>query len=575
MFQLFKYLKHYWKESILAPTFKFLEASFELLIPLVMVRIIDIGIKNRDIEYVKKMSIIMVILGIIGLLCSLIAQFFSAKAAVGVGSSIRRDLFHHIQSLSYHEIDKIGSSTMITRLTSDINQIQTGINLLLRLFLRSPCIVFGAMVMAFTINMKTAFVFVITIPVVSIFVLGTMVISIPIYKKVQNKLDKVLLLTKENLMGVRVIRAFNRQKDEREAFESASSDLVKAQLMGGKVSALMNPFTYVMINLAIVALVWIGGEQVNRGIITQGEVVALVNYMSQILVELLKLAFLIIMLTKSLACGKRVNHLLQEKASVVSTAESKLLPGDAASVEFKEVGFFYPGAKEEAVSNLTFAANKGETIGVIGGTGSGKSTLVNLIPRFYDVYSGEVFVNGVNVKEYSLQQLRSKIGIVPQIAVLFRGTIRENMRWGKKDATDHEIWEALEIAQAKEMVESKDGGLDAIVLQGGKNLSGGQRQRLTIARALVKKPEILILDDSSSALDYQTDAKLRKALQKLSAKTTVFLVSQRAATMKNADKILVLEDGKIVGCGTHEQLITNCEVYQEICLSQLSKEEVP
>ncbi|RDU22484.1 ABC transporter ATP-binding protein [Anaerosacchariphilus polymeriproducens] len=574
MFRLFKYIKNYKKESILAPLFKFLEASFELLIPLVMVRIIDIGIKNRDIEYVKKMSIIMVILGIIGLLCSLVAQFFAAKAAVGFGSSIRRDLFQHIQSLSYNEIDKIGSSTMITRLTSDVNQIQTGFNLLLRLFLRSPCIVFGAMVMAFTINMKAAFVFVVTIPVISVFVLALMIISIPIYKKVQNKLDKVLLLTKENLAGVRVIRAFNRQKDESEAFESASSDLVKTQLMGGNISALLNPFTYVMINLAIVTLVWIGGKQVYKGIITQGEVVALVNYMSQILVELVKLAFLIIMLTKSLACGNRVNQLLQEEASVVDTAETKIIPKDGPSVEFKDVGFLYQGAKEEALSNLTFVANKGQTIGVIGGTGSGKSSLVNLIPRFYDVISGEVLVNGVNVKEYSLQQLRSKIGIVPQKAVLFRGTIRENMRWGKKDATDKEIWEALEIAQAKEIVELKDGGLDALVLQEGKNLSGGQRQRLTIARALVKKPEILILDDSSSALDYATDAKLRRAIQTISSNTTVFLVSQRAATIKNADKILVLDDGKIVGSGTHEQLILNCEVYQEICLSQLSKEEV-
>lgn len=579
MLRLIRYLKNYRKESILAPLFKFLEAGFELLIPLVMAGIIDVGIKNQDIGYVKRMCVIMILLGIIGLACALIAQYFAAKAAVGFGASLRRDLFQHIQSLSYGEIDSIGTATMITRMTSDTNQIQSGVNMVLRLFLRSPCIVIGAMVMAFTINRNAALIFAVTIPTLSLVVFGIMAISIPIYKKVQNKLDKVLLLTKENLSGVRVIRAFNRQKDENREFQQASKELTKVQLFVGNISALLNPITYVMINIAIVAVVWVGGKEVNKGIITQGEVVALVNYMSQILVELVKLAYLIIMLTKSLACAARIDSLFQEKSSIQDVEENpgndrKIIEKVGPNVEFREVGFMYKDAKEEALRGLSFKVEKGQTIGVIGGTGAGKSSLVNLIPRFYDASTGAVLVNGVNVKEYSLDQLRSKIGVVPQKAVLFKGTVRENMHWGKKDATDQEILQALEIAQAKEVVESKEKGLDTMLYQGGQNLSGGQRQRLTIARALLKDPEILILDDSASALDFATDARLRKAIGNLKKETTVFLVSQRATTIKNADQILVLDDGSLVGCGTHNQLLESCEVYREICLSQLSVEEV-
>lgn len=581
MLRLLKYLKNYKKESILAPLFKFLEASFELLIPLVMAGIIDIGIKKQDMEYVKKMCVVMIILGIIGLACSLTAQFFAAKAAVGFAAALRKELFSHIQSLSYGEIDSIGSATMITRMTSDTNQIQSGVNLTLRLFLRSPCIVIGAMIMAFTINKNVAIIFVITIPVLTLAVFAIMAISIPIYKKVQNKLDRVLLLTKENLSGVRVVRAFNRQQDEKEGFKNASQELSKVQLFVGNISALLNPITYILINLAIVAIVWIGGKEVEKGIISQGEVVALVNYMSQILVELIKLAYLIIVMTKSLACAARIDTLFQEKSTIqdIQSTPRKyntvIRKGaiDVPVVEFCNVGFRYKDAKEEVLTNLSFKAKSGQTIGIIGGTGAGKSSLINLIPRFYDASSGEVLVNGINVKEYSLSQLRSKIGVVPQKAVLFKGSIRENLRWGKKDATDKEIMKSLEIAQAKEVVESKEKGVDAMIYQGGQNLSGGQRQRLTIARALIKEPEILILDDSASALDYATDARLRQAILTLKEKTTVFLVSQRASTIKNADQILVLDDGQLVGCGTHQQLMESCEVYQEICLSQLSVEE--
>lgn len=574
MLKLIKYLKNYKKESILGPFFKLLEASFELLIPIIMAGIIDMGIRNRDMDYILKMCLIMIFLGIIGLTCSLTAQFFAAKAAVGFGSELRRKLFQHIQSLSYGEIDSIGSSTMITRMTSDINQVQTGVNLILRLFLRSPFIVFGAMIMAFTIDVKAAFVFVVTIPALSLVIFGIMAVSIPIYRKVQKKLDKVLLLTKENLQGARVVRAFNKQEDEKKDFENASQELAATQLFVSRISAFLNPVTYVIINFAIIAIVWIGGEEVEGGIITQGEVVALVNYMSQILIELIKLAMLIITFTKSLACADRISSLFEEKSSIVNGEGKNVTEEAGPVVEFKKVGFQYKDAKEEALSNFSFKVEKGQTIGVIGGTGAGKSTLVNLIPRFYDVSSGEIFVNGVNVKEYSLAHLRNKIGIVPQKAVLFKGTIRENIRWGKKDANDEEINAALEIAQAKDFVYAKEDGLNTMIFQGGQNLSGGQRQRLTIARALVKKPEILILDDSASALDLATDAKLREAIQGIKDKTTVFIVTQRASSIKKADTILVLDDGVLVGYGTHNQLLEECNIYKEICLSQLSKEEV-
>lgn len=571
MKSLLKYLKHYKKESILGPLFKMLEASFELLIPIVMANIIDIGIKNRDMGYVLKMGGVMAALGLIGLICSLTAQFFAAKAAVGFGTALRHDMFVHIQKFSYTEIDRMGTSTLMNRMTNDINQVQNGVNLVLRLFLRSPFIVFGAMIMAFTINVKCAWIFVVTIPLLSAVVFGVMMTSIPLYRKVQSRLDKVLQITRENLSGVRVIRAFNKQPSEKGAFTRANDVLVRQQLFVGKISAAMNPVTYVMINGAIIVLIWTGALEVSGGIITQGEVVALVNYMSQILVELVKLANLIINITKSLACAKRIESILETETSLAEGASVKS-DDNAPAVVFSHVSFKYDGAGEASLTDIDFTAERGETIGIIGGTGSGKTSLVNLIPRFYDVTSGTVKVDGVDVRDYKFEALRDKIGVVPQKAVLFKGTIADNLRWGKNDAGREEMMTAIEAAQALEVVEGKDGGLDGFVAQGGRNFSGGQRQRLTIARALVRKPEILILDDSASALDYATDAKLRKAIGSLDKDMTVFIVSQRAASVWHADKIIVLEDGHMVGLGTHDELLSGCETYQEIYYSQFPKE---
>ncbi len=586
MKKLLKYLKDYKLESILGPLFKMLEASFELFVPLVMAQIIDVGIKNQDGGYILKMGGILVLLGVVGLTCSLTAQYFSAKAAVGFGTALRNDLFRHINSLSYREIDTVGTATLITRMTSDINQVQSGVNLVLRLFLRSPFIVFGAMIMAFTVNAKAALIFVAAIPLLSIVVFGILLISMPLYKKVQRQLDQVLLTTRENLLGARVVRAFNRQQDEMEKFDGQNSMLVQFQVFVGKISALMNPVTYVIVNGAIMVLIWTGAWQVESGIITQGAVVALVNYMSQILVELVKLANLIITISKSLACANRISTVFEETSSIVekngnritTPADQSALAGSGQTsvpkVEFRNMDFYYANAAEPSLSQIDMTVWRGQTIGIIGGTGSGKSTLVNLIPRFYDATEGAVLVDGADVKDYPLQQLRDKIGVVPQKAVLFKGTLRDNMRWGKKDATDEEIFQALDTAQAAAFVEEKNQGLDFYIQQGGKNLSGGQKQRLTIARALVRKPEILILDDSASALDFATDAALRKAIKENTEDMTVFLVSQRATTIKHADQILVLDDGKLVGAGTHQELLDTCEVYREICFSQLSEEEV-
>ena len=581
MKKLLKYLKDYKLESVMGPLFKMLEASFELFVPLVMANIIDTGIKNADQPYIWKMCGMLILLAAIGLTCSLTAQYFSAKAAVGFGTALRNDLFRHINSLSYREIDTIGTSTLITRMTSDINQVQSGVNLVLRLFLRSPFIVFGAMIMAFQVNVRAALIFVVAIPLLSIVVFGILLISMPLYKKVQKQLDRVLLTTRENLLGARVVRAFNRQQDEMKKFDEENSLLVNSQVFVGKISALMNPITYVIVNGATIILIWTGAWQVEGGIITQGAVVALVNYMSQILVELVKLANLIITISKSLACANRISAVFEETSSIEDKTGAAVLAanaGDAkeqpAKVEFVSMDFAYAGSSENALSQISFQAMRGQTIGIIGGTGSGKSTLVNLIPRFYDATGGRVLVDGVNVKDMPLQALREKIGIVPQKAVLFKGSLRDNIRWGKPDATDEEIYHALEIAQARDFVDSKDEGLDLMIQQGGKNLSGGQKQRLTIARALVRNPEILILDDSASALDFATDAALRKAIRENTKDMTVFLVSQRATTIKNADQILVLDDGNLVGRGTHKELLDTCEVYREICFSQLSEKEV-
>ena len=577
MRELLKYLKAYRKESILAPLFKMLEATFELFIPLVVKQIIDVGIGNGDTGYILKMGGLLVFLGVVGLTASLTAQYFAAKAAVGFSTSLRNDLFAHINRLSYSEIDRVGTSTLITRMTSDINQVQTGLNLFLRLFLRSPFIVFGAMIMAFTVDVKSAMVFVVVIPLLSVVVFGIMLITMPLYKKVQRQLDRVLLTTRENLEGVRVIRAFNRQDDEMERFEEENSSLVGMQVFVGKISALMNPVTYVIINGGIIVLVWVAGRQVDMGIITQGAVVALVNYMSQILVELIKLANLIINISKALACAGRVQKVFEEKSSIVDPAgEGGRLPAGESvpRVEFKNVDFCYGGAKEPSLSGISLQVRAGQTVGVIGGTGSGKTTLVNLIPRFYDVAGGQVLVDGKDVRQWPLKELRNKIGVVPQRAVLFAGSLRENMKWGRAEATDGEIYQALSIAQAKEFVDEKGEGLDLAIAQEGKNLSGGQRQRLTIARALVRRPQILIMDDSASALDFATDARLRKAIREETRDMTVFLVSQRAATVRNADVIVVLDDGVVAGIGTHSELVHSCQVYREICLSQLSPEEV-
>ena len=572
MKKLLVFLKDYKKESILGPLFKLLEASFELLVPLVMAAIIDVGIADGDRGYVMKMCGVLVLLALIGLVCSLTAQFFAAKAAVGFAAKLRHALFSHIQGFSFSELDEVGSATLITRMTSDVNQVQSGVNLVLRLFLRSPFIVFGAMIMAFTIDVKAAMIFVVAIPALAVVVFGIMLISIPLFKKVQAGLDEVLRITRENLTGVRVIRAFHKEEEEEEHFREKNTFLTGLQLHVGKISALMNPLTYVLINLGLVALIWTGSLRVHTGAITQGEVVALVNYMSQILVELVKLANLIITVTKAVACGNRIESVLEMNSTMEDGTEERGKDAAEYLVDFENVSMRYQGGGAEAVSGITLRVKPGETIGIIGGTGAGKSTVVNLIPRFYDISGGSLRVNGRDVREYELKSLRDMIGIVPQKAVLFSGTIRENMQWGKSEATDEEIYEALEIAQAKDFVEEKDGKLDARIDQGGKNLSGGQRQRLTIARALIKKPKILILDDSASALDYATDANLRRAIRNMKDSPTVFLVSQRAASILHADQILVLDDGEAVGLGTHEELLQKCEVYQEIYYSQFSKE---
>lgn len=578
MRKLLIYLKDYKKESITGPLFKLLEATFELIVPVIMAHIIDIGIKNHDTLYIWKMGAVLVIFGILGLTCSLLAQYFAAKAAVGFGTALRHDLFWHIENLSHAEVDKAGSSTLVVRMTSDVNQVQSGVNLVLRLFLRSPFIVVGALVMAFTINWKAAMVFVVTVPLLAFVIYGIMVITIPLYKKVQRELDEVLLTTRENLTGVRVIRAFRTQKLERETFEHKSDVLMAIQMHVGKISASLNPLTYIIVNAGIIAVIWFGGIQVNVGDMTQGEVIALVNYMTQTLLALVALANLIITFTKALASAGRINEVFAMKPGIVDGNEKESAvqqteePKTAVSME--DVTFYYQKSKEPALEHISFTAKKGETIGIIGGTGSGKSTLVSLIPRFYDVTEGRVFVNGKDVREYKVENLRSKVGMVPQKAVLFHGTIRDNMKMGREDASDEEIFEALKTAQALEIVENKPGKLDTVLSEGGKNLSGGQRQRLTIARALVRNPEVLILDDSASALDFATDANLRKAIAEDTNNMTVFIVSQRAASIMHADKIIVLDDGQMVGYGTHQELLKQCEVYQEICYSQFSKEEV-
>lgn len=579
MKKILRFLKDYKKESIIAPLFKMLEASFELFVPLVIANIIDIGIPEKNTGYIGKMGLLLIILGIIGLACSLTAQYFAAKAAVGFGTSLRSHLFSHIQSLSYNEIDRIGTSTLVTRMTSDINQLQSGVNMVLRLFLRSPFIVFGSMIMAFTISTKAALVFVVAIPLLTLVIFGIMAVSIPLYAKVQRQLDKVMLITRENLTGVRVIRSVVRQEHEIKEFEDANNVLMKLQVFVGRISAFLNPVTYIIVNAALIVLIWLGALQVDRGLLTQGAVIALVNYMSQILVELIKLANLIINITKSFASANRIDEILSLAPTLVSPAVSVGLSSENTGVSpdaitFRQVSFAYGGSKEYSLEDISFSVKRGQTIGIIGGTGSGKSTLVNLLPRFYDVQKGEVLINGRNVKNFSLENLRDKFGIVPQHAVLFKGTIEDNVRFGNEHASDSEVLQALKTAQALSFVEGKPDGISSFVDQGGNNLSGGQKQRLTIARALVRKPEFLILDDSASALDFATDAALRKALKKDIQNCTVLLVSQRASTIKDADKIIVLDDGRLAGFGTHAELLSGCDVYREICLSQLSKEEV-
>jgi len=573
MRSLLKYLKDYKKESILAPVFKMLEASFELFVPLVMAAIIDTGIANHDKGYIFRMGGVLVALGLIGLACSVTAQFFSAKAAVGFATKLRHALFSHIQGLSYAELDTLGTNTLITRMTSDVNQLQSGVNLTLRLLLRSPFIVFGAMIMAFTVDVKAALIFVVAIPLLSIVVFGIMIVSLPLYKKLQAALDKVLGRTRENLEGARVIRAFCKEGQEIESFSEDNGALLNIQVFVGKISAAMNPLTYIIVNIALVVLLWTGAIRVDGGIITQGAVVALVNYMSQILVELIKMANLIIQITKALACAKRIESILAvENSQQIEelTQQAKAETDDV--IRFDHVGLTYQGGGEESLTDIDFTVKKGQTIGIIGGTGSGKTSVVNLIPRLYDATRGTVYVDGQDVKTYDPKQLRSKVGIVPQKAVLFAGTIRENLLWGNENATEEQLERALEISQAKEFVDTKEGRLDFKIAQGGKNLSGGQRQRMTIARAVVRDPEILILDDSASALDFATDAKLRHAIREMGNDMVVIIVSQRSSSIQYADQIIVLDDGKMVGIGTHDSLLAENEVYQEIYYSQFPKE---
>lgn len=568
MKKLLRYLKNYLKETIIGPFFKLLEASFELIIPLVVAQIIDIGIKDGDIGYIATRALIMIVLGLVGLASSLTAQYFAAKAATGFATELRHSLFEHIQTLSFSEIDEIGTARLINRMTSDVNAVQSCVNMVIRLFLRSPFIVFGAMIMAFTIDVKCALIFCVAIPVLAVIVFGIMLASIPLYRKVQSGLDNILKITRENLTGTRVIRAFNREDDEIESFNRGNTSLRGVQIFAGKISALMNPVTFVVINVATVILLYTGAVKVDTGILTQGQVVALVNYMSQILVELIKLANLIIQVTKAVACANRIQEVFEIKAGMEFPEVSAGSRDDGYAVEFNNVSIAYRNAGAESLSNVDIKVKHGETIGIIGGTGSGKSTLVNMIPRFYDATKGEVLVDGVNVKDYTKEDLRNKVGIVMQKAVLFNGTIRDNMKWGKQNASDDEINEAIKNAQAEEFVSSKDGRLDYMIAQGGRNLSGGQKQRLTIARALVRKPSILILDDSASALDYATDAALRASIRKIGeeggGKLTTFIVSQRTASLRSADRIIVLEDGAVAGIGTHDELLENCAVYREI-----------
>ena len=576
MKRLIMYLKDYKKESILAPLFKLLEAFFELMVPLVMANIIDYGISNRNMGYIGKMGLLLLLLGVVGLASSITAQFFAAKAAVGFSTKLRQALFDHIEDLSFTDIDKAGTSTMITRMTSDVNQVQSGINMTLRLFLRSPIIVFGAMIMAFTIDVKCALIFVVAIPLLSVVVFGIILSTIPLYKKVQSKLDQVLGITRENLTGVRVIRAFHQEAKEADRFRENNEALSAMQIFVGKISACMNPVTYIIVNGAIIALIYTGAVQVNIGNLSQGEVVAIINYMNQILVELVKLANLIVTMTKALACADRVASVFEigadatedEKKAALDNSIAAKVVEKAPFLDFKHVSLTYQGAGAPTLQDMHFTVNRGDTVGIIGGTGSGKTSLVNLIPGFYPATEGEILLEGRDIRTMSDEELRGRIGVVPQKAVLFKGTIRSNLQWGKPDATEEEMWKALELAQASEVVDGKPGKLDATVAQNGKNFSGGQRQRLTIARALVRNPEILILDDSASALDYATDAKLRAALRTLEDKTTTFIVSQRASTIRHADKIIVLDDGEIAGMGTHDELLKDCTVYQEIYYSQ-------
>lgn len=576
MKQLMMYLKDYKKESILAPLFKLLEAFFELLVPLVMANIIDYGISNRNMGYIGKMGLLLLLLGVVGLASSITAQFFAAKAAVGFSTQLRQALFNHIEDLSFTDIDKAGTSTMITRMTSDVNQVQSGVNMTLRLFLRSPIIVFGAMIMAFTIDVKCALIFVVAIPLLSVVVFGIILSTIPLYKKVQSKLDQVLGITRENLTGVRVIRAFHQEAKEADRFRENNEALSAMQIFVGKISACMNPVTYIIVNGAIIALIYTGAVQVNIGNLSQGEVVAIINYMNQILVELVKLANLIVTMTKALACAERVASVFEigadatedEKKAALDNSIAAKVDEKAPFLNFNHVSLTYQGAGAPTLQDMNFTVNRGDTVGIIGGTGSGKTSLVNLIPGFYPATEGEILLEGRDIKTMGDEELRGRIGVVPQKAVLFKGTIRSNLQWGKPDATEEEMWRALELAQASEVVDGKPGKLDATVAQNGKNFSGGQKQRLTIARALVRNPEILILDDSASALDYATDAKLRAAIRTLEDKTTTFIVSQRASTIRHADKIIVLDDGEIAGMGTHDELLKDCTVYQEIYYSQ-------
>lgn len=581
MKKLLTYMKGYEKECFLGPLFKLLEACFDLTVPMVTAAIIDYGIKSRDTGYIAKYGAILGLLAVIGLICSITAQYFAAKAAVGFAAKLRHALFSHIEALSFTEMDTIGTSTLITRMTSDVNQVQAGVNMALRLFLRSPFIVLGAMLMAFSINIKAALIFAVVIPLLALVIFTIMGISMPLYKKVQGALDHVLGSTRENLTGVRVIRAFNREQEEETQFCRETGLLAKAQLFVGRISALTNPVTYVMINLALVVLLWVGGINIHAGSLTQGEIVALINYLSQILVELIKLANVVVMSNKALACANRIQGVLETESSLtteyltteyLTDREPQNAPAPSGQVIFDSVSLTYQGAQEPSIEKVSFTANPGEVIGIIGGTGSGKSTLVHLIPRFYDATEGSVTIDGRDVRSFPVHQLRRRIGIVMQKAVLFKGSIRENLLWGNENATEEELWEALTLSQSLEFVEKKQDGIDSFVEQGGKNLSGGQRQRLTIARALVRKPEILIFDDSTSALDYATDARFRECLGSLSYHPTIFMVSQRTSSIRHADRILVLEDGRVIGSGTHEELLADCEVYREIHYSQFQKD---